>query len=265
MSDLGLKIVPTPGTLKLEGFAKELSARSRVYMRAATQEFAKKVHRDLRENLPSEAADLRKAAKVGQVQSVSPTFAVYLHQSAQKVREEDKDRVILIVSRRRGPFVVPKIIRVLEDFSPWTLDTIPFQPDPRWATITQRKVSEWAVEGVRKDRKKDERKWMKELAGKVPVARLRKRKQIKAVSDLMLQSMMYEFGLGGKYHPHWRPAILKNMRSLNATLGRNRKLGKILSDPEYQGWKSWPTLKNRVSMQQVKSFRKFQTKLGILS
>lgn len=251
----------------LKSYAKSLQPRARVFMNAATQRVAERVYAELAMNMPNEAKELRDALRIDRVRAGVPTFAIYLKQREQKVNKDEKDRILLEVAPKRGTFRVPKTVQVLADFSPWTLDTIPFAPDKRFATVTKRKVSEWAVEQVRKDRRKDRKKWAKQLGGRVPPAAIRQRDQIEAVSDLMLQTMMYEFGLGGKNHPHWRPAVIPNIRpsAVASIVNSDKILERILADPEYRRWRAWPKLPNQISMDVVKTFSQFQKKLGILS
>lgn len=252
---------------RLSPYGDALPTRARVFMQALSQKLAQKVYTDLVTRLPNEAGELKKAARVAEVKGEPFAFAVYLHSQRQTVLESDKDRVILSVAKKRGAFRVPETISILEDFSPWTLDTIPVSPDPRFATVTQRRVSARVVEQVRKDRKRDRKQWRPAFAAVVSAGKLAKREQIEAVSDLLLQSVLYEFGLGGKTHPHWRPAILNNIRpEAVASLANNdQTLRKVLSDPGYEGYKAWPRLPNQIAPNVVDTFHQFQKKLGILT
>lgn len=265
---LDLNVSLDPGTGKmLSRYAAQLMPRARMFMSGTTQRVAEKVYADLVMNMPNDAPELKKSVRVDRVRGGPAAFAVWLKPQTQRVKREDKDRILLTVSSKRGAFRVPKTVKVLEDFSPWTLDTIPLAPDTRFAIVTQRRVSEWAVDQVRKDRKRDKRKWFRMLAGKVPTAQLRKREEIDAVSDLLLQTMMYEFGLGGKYQPHWRPAVIPNIRpqAVASIMNTDKTLKRILADPEYRRWRAWPKLPNQISMDVVNTFTQFQKKLGILS
>lgn len=248
---------------------RTLERRAKAYVGAVVYGTAKAVFEDLKKRMPDASPELEKSLQLAQVRSPgSPMYLIRLVPKGRKMNEEDADKVILEVSAKQGPFRIPTRIRILIEYGPWTAGTIPFRPDARYAVVTERRVGVWTVRQVEKDRKADRRKWTRALirSGGVDPKAIRARSKLKVVSDLQLLSMSYEFGLGGEYKPHWRPALLNNANQGKiGRLMKSRKMTRILNDPKFQGWKKWPPLvKYQVGLSELKSYARFQEKLGIL-
>lgn len=256
----------TAETKRYFDMASKWDVRARAYKRHIVYSLAKRIYKDVEKRIPSEAEELLKSLQLAQINTKNPAYLVRIQAVSQTVEADEEDQVILEVVAKSGPVVTPARTRLLIDYSPWTLDTIPYTPDPRFATVIKRKVSPMAVRGVRMDRKRD-RSWRRIMfrVGIRPAqAKSREAGPIKAMSDLRLQSVTYEFGLTGVYKPHWRPAITKNMRGLALAVKKDRNGRKIMNDPRYQGWRKQPKMQHHVNQGDLKTYEGFQKTLGIL-
>jgi hypothetical protein len=249
-------------------WAGEAGRRARKYEAAVLHRTAKNVFLAVQDSLPATAGELRKSLQFVKVQrGKAPMYLIRVQAKARKAKEKDVKNVILDVTAKNTLVRLPPPIAVLIEHNPWTLDTIPFSPEVRFAVVTERRVSAWAVDEVKKARVADSVVWKRKLLKFGVRARAsRVRKDLQVVSDLYLQSVSLEFGLGGAYHPHWRPAILKNAapEKVAAMMRSAKDLSRILS-PRFKGWKKWPPpVAQQVGLSETKRYQEFEKKLGIL-
>lgn len=260
-----MRVKVSKGTASTLRMLKDWKKRARSYMDYNLYNLVDHVQEDVVSRLPGEAAELGKSMQMVRVTGATPSYLLRFQPVAQAVEKDEQNSVILEVVSKRPLIEAPRREQILVDYSPWTLDTLPYTPSLRFATVVKRKVSEGAVRRVRKERKRD-KSWRQEMyrAG-IRVPRVKKAGSVKAVSDLRLQSVTLEFGLGGAYKPHWRPAISKNMRRFSRSVKKDRTARKILNDPNFKGWTKWPLpLAHKVSPAGLTPYQGFQKTLGIL-
>jgi len=233
-----------------------------------------KIYETLIENIPNDHKDLRDSLQLSRITGLPDSFFGLVIHSRVKWSKLDKssvDSCVLYVSAKaKLSQRVPPEVRVLEEHSPWTVDTLPFQPDVKVATVVSRKVRSSTVDRVRANRKQDRGRWIRKL-NKLGIRETRKDKRFsehttRAVSDLEFESVRLEFGLGGsRAIPHWRPAILKvNSRGGVTAITRRREFMKAFLTPGFGRWKLWlKTVHPKASLRRVGRYHSFQTKLGI--
>jgi hypothetical protein len=166
---------------------------------------------------------------------------------------------------------VPPAIEVLERYNPWTIDTLPFQPERSEAMIISRKVDRREADRVSKLRKRDTPQWRAEL-DRAGVRNIKKDRQIKppksvkTIPDVAFEALRLEFGLGGvKGHAHWRPAILRLVHGgVKHEVRHKKDYAKTLTSLKFRGWKKWPTrTRHKIRIAEAQKYVPFQKKLGI--
>lgn len=259
----------------LQKFLDELPDRTKGIIGFAPFAAAVRVYGGVKEGMPrSEDTDLyRKALHVAQIKTSGDTYiyAVRGRTKRLKIADLKQQDTVLYIRVRKGKFVRkdPKI-DILEKYSPWTLDTIPYYPKKREAEVIARKAREREVRIISDSRKHDRRKWEPELSRLgVKVNRSKKAKPeegSKAIADLAMLAMRIEFGLDGrKAVPHWRPALQRlGGKRFGVILSKHRRIQRTLTDPGFMEWKSWPPqLSRTISEKAMSTYQGFQKRVGV--
>lgn len=237
-----------------------------------------RVFKDILQRLPSaqEYTTYRKALRFGRVAGTSkeePAFAIYADSKARRVRRLDRGKVLLYVkAKRKRRLRIPPEIHILEKFNPWTVDTLPFSPDKRWALLITRKAGARQVDSVAA-KKKLQRPRLRKALFRAGVRRLKKDndlkipKSIKGLPDVALEAIRAEFGLGKRAVPHWRPAILGlvhgGLRSMLKT-ATGKELISAFTESDFQNWRKWPTRTTRqLKFAEARKYVGFQKRLGL--
>lgn len=255
------------GVLKL---TDEWPARAVAARRFVMQQVGEAAHDELLWRIPSgrDYSDLWKSIRLLKVSGTDSSYLLCSKPVGKKVRKRDAMKTALFVEPRRG-FLgrIPPEIHVLADYSPWTMDTLPFAPKSQVATIVYRKVSPEELDVVRKDRRRDRKEWEKKL-NRVGIRIPRKTpidlSSTRQVPDIASVSMNLEFGLGRESKPHWRPAMLSVSRG--GSFGEAmKKAGVAMSDVKFNGWKKWPpAVDGSVGYGELKRYVPFQEKIGVI-
>lgn len=252
-------------------FLSELRARFDAMERYLLYNVADHVKDQIQSRLPagSEYRTLRDSFEVVRGNSAEAVYAVRAVPPDEAAKDLDAKKTAVYVRAKRGPLTPPKDIRVLEQFSPWTLDTLPYAPDARFATLVHRKVSDREIVRLQKLREKDRPLWTRKLA-EAGATGVRDARQLdltntRSVSDAAFLSLNLEFGLGTKSSPHWRPALATVRRgsAVKKIVGRT-EFQNALSRPAFQGWRNWKRLgKTKISLSEMAKYQAFQDKLGL--
>lgn len=189
--------------------------------------------------------------------------AVRVDKRSRKVTQVDAAKVVLYIRRRRKARKVSPEVVVLENYNPWTMDTLPFMPKRTEVRVISRVLSEGEVKKISEDRQQDAPKWKRDLA-QVGVRNFRKRRSpgFQTVPDVAFEALRLEFGLGGRQaRPHWRPAIqaAKGIGLKKAT--SHPRVERTLTDPEYRDWVI-PLQAPTIPSTEAKQFEKFIKTLG---
>lgn len=237
-----------------------------------------RVFNDIQQRIPSsqEYTTYRKALRFGRVAGTSeeePAFAIYADPKARRVKRLDRNKVLLYVKvKRKRRLRIPPEILILEKFNPWTVDTLPFSPDKRWALTITRKAGARVVDSIAA-KKKFQRSKIRKMLFKAGVRKLKKDndlkvpKQITGLPDVALEAIRAEFGLGKRAIPHWRPAILGlvhgGLRSMLKT-ATGKELISAFTESDFQNWRKWPTRTTRhLKFAEARKYQGFQKRLGL--
>ena len=256
---------PLKGTPQAMKLISQWGLRAGGMMRRTAYGIARGVEADVLDRLPNEAVGLKKSLRVREITGLKGGYGYALMSLVQpkEVTEIKGDTEILYVKAKRIQARIPQEIVILEDYGPWTIDTIPTWPNPRYARVITRSVRPQIVKRTRDERKADQHEWEAEFANTV-VRRGRKLKVNavrKVVPDVAFESLKYEFGIGAPPKPHWRPALInaKDPASLR-TLAK--KVGPLLTDPSNRKWSQRPTA-GSVNVSKIGKLVPFQKTLGV--
>jgi hypothetical protein len=192
-------------------------------------------------------------------------YSIFSDAGDQKVEEIDIAETIIYVQAKKLAVLVPEEVKILEEFGPWTMTTLPFMPDRRHAIVISRRVPKRVALEIEKERKADRFFWNAKLqrAGVRKQMKIEKPASPRVVPDVAFLSMRYEFGLGGILaKPHWRPGIIGFARGLPGLFVQARIKG-ILTDPANQTWRKRPKSDVTIPASMTKEFVPFQRALGI--
>jgi hypothetical protein len=269
-----LDVKPDRRAKRTRKLVSEWPARTRGVCRFVAHWAAQYVHAELLEKIPKGDWDAyRESLKVARVSGDlggATAFAVYSSPKARKVREVDEPKTLLYIrSRRRLKRVKPEI-EVLEKYSPWTLQTLPFTPKRSDAQVISRTATEREVNKVTRARQKDRKLWRPELIRlgvPVPITRVEAAQLPRTVPDVAFEATRLEFGFGVKGVPHWRPAIARLTGAGLSELRRDPGVRSAFTKPAFTDWRGWEKIdtSTRIRSGDARKFLPFQTKLGIRS
>lgn len=250
--------------------------RARSLVRMTAYMAARSVYADVMAKIPAAHKGLRKSLRLSRITGLSDSaagYAVHAVSKGSSVPVSEETRTVLYVAAKTNLMApVPDSVKILVEHGPWTVDTLPFQPDLKFATVVSRKANPKTVAKVRRTRGRDRPVWLRKMnaVGLREVrkdARLRANRQMPSIPDAAFESVRLEFGLGGAAaHPHWRPAILKLRRRMaTGMIGANPQFYRTMTDPSYSGWMSFPPpVSSRVTPAQAARYVPFQRKIGLL-
>lgn len=251
---------------------KSWPRRTRALRKRLAYEAAMKTKAGLLERLPNgpDQAVYRNSLDVVEV-SVGGNdyaYAVRSNPGAVGTSKVDAPNTLLYVRSRPRLTRPDPAVQVLEQYNPWTMDTLPFTPDGTKAIVTSKKVAGNTVTKIRKARRKDEYKWRPALlsVGKaVTSSRTSRIKTPKAVPDIGYAAFRLEFGLGEKPAPHWRPTLQDLKTSGIKRMARNPKIKMLFTNASFTGWKRWEKIHtaSKIRPGEARKFVPFQRKLGI--
>lgn len=210
--------------------------------------------------------------QVARLAGSKTAFALRIKARARRVRAVDAKKTILLVQARRSRLVPPKPeVLVLAGQGPWTMDTLPFMPRTRDATLLSRRVS--AAEAKRiEDRQRDPAQVLKVKRLLAEAGFIDRRKELKvetppvvrAVPDLAYAALRAEFGADEGRNPHWRPTLRDVRGPWLKRQAKFRPFKDLLTKPRFAAWKRWPPrVRAHVTLAEAKTFAKFEKHLRV--
>jgi hypothetical protein len=131
--------------------------------------------------------------------------------ASHRLRSEDVKRTVLYIKpkTRRGE-VVEQAAVVLSRHNPWTMDTLPWEPDRTEASIMSRRVKEKEARQIESWRRSELPAVRNELLSLGvtlrPVAKVLLSRRV--TRDIAFEVLRYEFGVPPvQGRAHWKPAI----------------------------------------------------------
>jgi len=199
------------------------------------EELLKTAPRDIR-NYP-EMLELRQMNVPGMDSTVGIIVPGYEH--SQRLRTTDvQDTVLYVKPRQYKDRQLDPGAVILAKRNPWTMTTLPYEPQSQEASIKSRKVSVREAREIESKRKADLQQGKTELkeAG-VEVKRAHPTLIRRRVSrDIAFEVLRKEFGINTRHRAHWRPAIRSAKRRYVKIV--MRKLVRWLTVPSERRWKT---------------------------
>lgn len=234
------------------------------------------VHKYIRSKLPR-GADYRayrqglEVAKVRGVGEGEVAYVVQVNMSSPLVRKIRPNQILLYVHAKKRATRTDPAVAILEKYNPWTVDSLPFTPDPKLGYVKTKKVRGTIVVKTTTARQRQRSAWSRELnnVGHRDIhkdRRLKIPKKVQILPAIALEAMKLEFGLGGsKQRPFWRLGVRHALQGgIQHALRNPKYLVFPLTKPSYKLWKKWPPrTKHFVQVAQVKKYGDFQKKLGL--
>ena len=196
-------------------------------------------------------------------------YAVRVKPTARGIdRVDPKKTVLLVIPRKNVLKATPDEILILQRYNPWTVETLPFQPDRGDANVVSRMVRDEEAEFIAKKRMRQMPQIRQELAraGKRPGKDDQRRVKVKpgtdVVPDVAFDALRMEFGFGGGAKvPHWRPSIRYAIANIGV-LFKSGQMMDTLRDPSYSGWTRWPPAgSGTISAAEASTFEAFEKKI----
>lgn len=253
---------------------KQWQARARAVRKQFLYRVTDRAYHDVLNYLPSDRKELRQSLRMQSIRGLPDSVDAYVIRSTprgQAVARADEEATVIYVAVKSNLMrAAPEATLILEEYSPWTLETLPYAPDPKTADVMTRRVSKREVNKVRRLRTRDRPKWRRRMieAGVRGIGRGQepRPRETSAVPDTAFESLRLEFGLGGApSKPHWRKAILKlALRGGAGMIARKREFTRAMTDPTYRAWEMWPRRADGyASVAEARQYVPFQKRLGL--
>lgn len=241
---------------------RELPMRIKAIEKAMPREVAERVLENVRQKAPKDIYNYPKMLQLVQIDDRALDSLVAIlapgYAYSYKLRTADVATVVLYIKPReyKNRETDPGAI-VLAKYNPWTMGTLPYEPNRMEAAITSRRVSHREVQTIERRRKADRSKVDQELkeAGK-EVARPHPTLLQRRVSrDVAYEVLRREFGINIQPVAHWRPAV-RAAKSRYVPLVMKRLL-RWFTVPSERRWKRKVTLKKEkaAAVRKVQAFQ----------
>jgi hypothetical protein len=220
----------------------------------------------------------RRGLEVARIRGGKPgegAYVVQVDMANPAIKKIKPKQVLLEVVPSKRVTKPNKAVLVLQQYNPWTFESLPFKPDSRDGLVVQRKSTPRKVAQITRQRLKQRSVWNRALA-KVGFRNTKRGQDIKLpagiggrggeLPTLSLDALKLEFGLGGvKPKPAWRLGVQQLMKRGLHIFSRDSKYFVFpLTKWSYKMWKKWPPrLKHAATQVQASRYRGFQKKLGI--
>lgn len=253
---------------KLNKFMKEIIGRGNAFKRFVVHQIAREARKSIYKMAPQGdelVGDYARHLKIYLNLEKGIRYGVLYSGKEEDAKDQDSSTTVLYVrplKRKQGRW--SKIVRILNKYGPFTMDTLPVLVDKRMAKVVYRKVSEQEVDRVYEQNKRDMDKLAKELAlfgVKVDKSKILS-KEFDVVSDMAFRVIRKEFGIGVKKVPHWRPGLRKTKSKgiIDGILNDVRSVSSLIR-ADYGGWKKLGMIKRRITKADIKKTEEFQKKI----
>lgn len=193
------------------------------------------------------------------------SYAVILDPKKTKVKTLKKESSLLTIKVKNKSYDKDRKLLVLQKYSPWTLDTLPYMPDKRFAEIITKQAKETEVRAVKEAKKKEEYKWKRELeALGFNFSKKIEFSNNTAVPDFITEAITKEVGLlSSGPSKQWSRALSELGRLDINSIIKSKNLFSILFG-ETKAQQSGGTVVKRITPNEMRSLLYFQKRIGIV-
>lgn len=262
---LGIRFKPRDKR-KMQDLIRKLDVRVEAIIRHFPHEIAKLYLEDIQSMAPEDIPGYPKMLKLRELKhsDADSVFGVvapgYAHSS--RLRGGDaKVTTIWVKARVYQGEQDPGAI-ILARHSPWTMDTLPYEPEKLWASLVSRRVTESEATRVVATQKKNRELVKRQLADANVRYTPRSHPvllQRRVSRDIAFEVLRREFGLTKPHVAHWRPALRRARTShVTAVL---KKMLRWFTVPSERRWERDVVAKpERAST--AKRVREFQDRIA---
>lgn len=197
------------GWKRLRQLMVDYEKRSSMLQLVATKRIVDIFLEHLKGFIPDDMKTYKESLRVVKIVGLDEGITFAIVSDADKDNTEDLDletTAVYIVNKSKS-----KLLNILEEFSPWTLDTLPIGFNPKDAEIVYRNITKGEFLRLRDERRQtlfNIKDFLVRYGGKEPsVNSARDIMDISAMPDLAFQVIRMELGLGVKRIPHWSRAL----------------------------------------------------------
>ena len=239
---MGIIIKEVRGNKAIYALLDEWEERTQAVVVALPRMVAEDVLKEIKGNAPE---DIKGYPDLLTIMSIPKSrdwsiFGILPESSAggQRLEAVDVQRTVLYVRPKLVKGMASPAAVVLERKNPWTMDTLPYEPKLREASLISRRVTEHEVKVIENQRLKDRQEVENELLGLGVQLRSKAKVLIsrRVTRDLAWEILRREFGIPpmrGK--AHWRPAVAKWKQFAEERLKKD--LLPWIADPENSDWR----------------------------
>lgn len=254
---------------------EQLEERRKALLRMIPYAAAEELKKYIKKKLPGgrDYKDYLDSLEVSEVTGYRPdrqsAFTLHIRDKAKRVRRVESPRTALYVRKRKKLDRDDESIKLLEDMSPWTMDTIPFWPSESKAIVIQRRMSKESVSRIaerQKSREAEIRSRLASMGKKVDYGPKKlKRSRKKAIPDMAMKALSVEFGTGDeKPIPAWRPGLrMIQTTAMKRLPSKYKQINEAMYAPDATSWKRWPRTQNRIDRKTLEKYQGFQEKVSI--
>lgn len=180
--------------------------------------------------------------------------------SISDAKKESKNQILKVVKRFKLKDERDPIQEILEQYGPWTEESIPFVPSQRQAMIVVQNVSEEKYDEVLKRNAADIVEYTKLMSEfKINTQpRFDVKSKLKVVKDLEIQALKIEYRKVPDGKPHWRPSIKYGKTQGLRKLMTDKDLIRSMTEASFIKWKTRKHLRIKITASEYKIFDKFQ-------
>lgn len=184
----------------------------------------------------------------------------------EEVRDRDPEKTLFHFKPKANKKHKHPGLYIMMKYNPWTADTLPWIPPKGDTVITYTVEKESVVSAIRKKRKRDLPRVVNLLKKKgVKLKPDKKPKNIESasvMSDLCKMALSFEFGLGRRSKPHWKPMVRYFRKQGIEKIANTQKFLRTMTDPNYNGWKRLGVVKIKIAVKDVENFDEFQQRIS---
>jgi hypothetical protein len=228
---------------KVEKLVEELPLRVQSIIDHFPEMIAELAYQQLLKTGPKGIQRYPKMLRVRQIEvkGVDAAAAIIVpgYEHSHRLRTADvKDTVLYVKPREYRDRPLDPGAVILSRRNPWTMTTLPYEPQRQEASIKSKKVSAREARKIEARRKKDLPQVKAELkeagvVAKRPHPTLVRRR---VTRDIAFEVLRKEFGINTKHQAHWRPAIRAARRKYVKKV--LKKLVRWLTVPSERRWET---------------------------
>ena len=170
-----------------------------------------------------------------------------------------EDTILKVISRFPDIEGFDPVRDILQEYGPWTAETIPFLPSKRFAVIVPEKARSDKVKRISLENKRNTLKVSILMKDNhiVPDTRFEIFQKLQLVEDLEKAVLEIEFARTSRSHPHWAKTIRKFRSEIVRKMMNQRDMIAAMTNSKYSKYKTKARIRNKLNTQDLRGMEKF--------